>query len=151
MGTRPRPRGTYVLAPFSDHEYMTGALMQVNWAPVWKEEKKFDWLTDDVIQQLAEIQEKVDKPLDGEFLIHMSKVKENQVKDFYNDYPFLKDGLLMLNLMTFRDKKDKFGSTLQYYERKFIYANIVSMHFIPKTSPISFAHKSGYVKGSILN
>lgn len=66
-----------------------------------------------MIQQLAEIQEKVDKPLDGEFLIHMSKVKENQVKDFYNDYPFLKDGLLMLNLMTFRDKKDKFGRTLQ--------------------------------------
>lgn len=26
----------HVLAPFSDHEYLNGALMQVNWAPVWK-------------------------------------------------------------------------------------------------------------------
>ena len=35
-----------VLAPFSDHEYMHGALLQVNWAPVWKSGSVLEWLTD---------------------------------------------------------------------------------------------------------
>ena len=39
----------HVLAPFSDHEYMTGALMQVNWAPVWKGGSSLEWLTKDVV------------------------------------------------------------------------------------------------------
>jgi hypothetical protein len=39
----------HVLAPFSDHEYMTGALMQVNWAPVWKGGASLEWLTKDVV------------------------------------------------------------------------------------------------------
>ena len=40
-----------VLAPFSDHEYMHGALLQVNWAPVWKSGSVLEWLTDDLKEQ----------------------------------------------------------------------------------------------------
>jgi len=40
----------HVLAPFSDHEYLSGALMQVNWAPVWKGGASLEWLTKDVVE-----------------------------------------------------------------------------------------------------
>jgi hypothetical protein len=40
----------HVLAPFSDHEYMTGALMQVNWAPVWKGGTSLEWTTKEVVE-----------------------------------------------------------------------------------------------------
>jgi hypothetical protein len=116
----------HVLAPFSDHEYMTGALMQVNWAPVWKEEKKFDWLTDDVIQELAEMHANEIKSSDYAFLTYNTEVTASQLRDFLNDNPFFKDGFSMLDLMTLQDKRHKFGETLDFYARKFIYNNIVS-------------------------
>jgi len=39
------------LAPYSDAEYTKGALLQVNWAPVWKSGGLLDSLSDDILGQ----------------------------------------------------------------------------------------------------
>ncbi|NBX18294.1 MAG: hypothetical protein EBR09_13105 [Proteobacteria bacterium] len=42
----------HILAPFNDHEYLNGALLQVNWAPVWKGAHVFDILSKDIVHKV---------------------------------------------------------------------------------------------------
>jgi hypothetical protein len=41
-------------APCSDAEYMTGALLQVNWAPVWKSGGLLEWFEEARFAQISD-------------------------------------------------------------------------------------------------
>ena len=88
----------HVLAPFSDHEYVTGALMQVNWAPVWKEGPKLEWFTDNKIDQFKKIPNEYVN-LHEDHKDAEGKVHDLTLNDFENTYQFIKnDKLLLINV-----------------------------------------------------
>jgi len=100
-----------VLAPFSDHEYMTGALMQVNWAPVWKEEKMLDWFTADVITDINNMAEKVSKH--GSLEKDETKIPQTEMLVFKHKYPFINNGYNLLKAMLLGSKLDSHLDTFK--------------------------------------
>jgi hypothetical protein len=58
-------------APFNDLDHMNGALLQVNWAPVWKSGSVLEWLSgpENILHQIDNAPEEVRTDYDDAYLL----------------------------------------------------------------------------------
>jgi len=66
-------------APFNDLDHMNGAMLQVNWAPVWKSGSVLEWLDgpDNIEAQIQHTPEEVKTDYDAAYLLAHIDLRQN--------------------------------------------------------------------------